>query len=356
MIQRVRHLRKSTIKLLGLLLVIGLVGYVMYQVYRGEEVLPPLIVTDEGSGLDEGGLIMQPHPLSITALREGEYPGSEIVIEQTLTPGSNYQRYVASYRSEGLKIYALLTVPDGEPPEGGWPAIIFNHGYISPDVYRTTEKYVAYQDAFARNGYITFKSDYRGHGSSEGEARGGYGSNDYTIDVMNGLTSIQNYEGVNPEKIGMWGHSMGGHITLEAMVIDDRVKAGVIWAGVVGSYEDLFERWRRRNPSPSPTPGGRGWWRQQLAEVYGEPSANPGFWNSLSATSYLEDISGPVQLHHGTVDSSVPVEMSESLRDRMEEVNKEVELYVYQGDDHNISANLSVALSRSVEFFDRFLK
>src|SRR3989344_5454582 len=127
---------------------------------------------------DQGGPDIKPHPLSIQALKEGEYPGSDIVIEQTLTSGSSYQRYIVSYRScelialslktdcksEGLKIYGLLTVPNGNPPSGGFPAIIFNHGYISPSVYKTTEKYVAYQDAFARVGYITFKSDYRGHG------------------------------------------------------------------------------------------------------------------------------------------------------------------------------------------------
>ncbi len=53
-------------------------------------------------------------------------------------------------------------------PDNGRPAIIFNHGYIPPEVYRTTERYVAYQDGFARNGYVTFKSDYRGHGFLRG--------------------------------------------------------------------------------------------------------------------------------------------------------------------------------------------
>ena len=107
-----------------------------------------------------------PHPLTIAALRAREYPGSDLVIEQTLTPGSNYNRYIASYRSEGLKIYALLTVPRGQRPPSGWPVIIFNHGYIPPAQYRTTERYVAYVDAFARNGYIVLKPDYRGHGNA----------------------------------------------------------------------------------------------------------------------------------------------------------------------------------------------
>lgn len=189
-----------------------------------------------------GGPELEPHPLSIQALRDGEYTASELIIEQTLSAGSNYQRFIASYRSEGLKVYGLLTVPNGNPSSEGWPAIIFNHGYIDPEVYRTTEKYIAYQDAFARNGYVTFKSDYRGHGNSEGEARGEYGSNDYTIVVLNATNSIRALPVVNPNKIGMWGHSMGGHITLESMVVDSNIQAGVIWAGVVLVLTKVFSQ------------------------------------------------------------------------------------------------------------------
>ncbi len=77
------------------------------------------------------------HPMAILSQRQTPYPGSLISIERTLEPGANYQRYYAYYLSEGLKIYALLTVPNGERPAGGWPAIVFNHGYIPPDQYRT---------------------------------------------------------------------------------------------------------------------------------------------------------------------------------------------------------------------------
>jgi hypothetical protein len=114
-------------------------------------------------------------------------PGSDIVIEAALDPGVNYSRYYVSYLSEGLKIYALMTVPDGEKPSTGWPVIIFNHGYIPPDIYRTTERYIAYVDLIARSGYIVFRSDYRGHDRSEGVAGSIYTEPNYTVDVLNGL-------------------------------------------------------------------------------------------------------------------------------------------------------------------------
>jgi acetyl esterase/lipase len=165
-----------------------------------------------------------PHPLMIEVMRQQIYPGIEVTIEEKLDPGSNYDRNIASYQSEGLKIYALLTIPQGEKPESGWPIIVFNHGYIPPDQYRTTERYVAYVDAFARNGYIVFRPDYRGHGDSEGEASSVYGAPDYTVDVLNAVASVKRHADADPDRVGMWGHSMGGTITLRAMVMTKDIK------------------------------------------------------------------------------------------------------------------------------------
>jgi dipeptidyl aminopeptidase/acylaminoacyl peptidase len=296
-----------------------------------------------------------PHSLTIESMRNLEYPGSEVTIVETLSPGSNYSRYIASYQSEGLTIYALLTIPNGEKPPNGWPVIIFNHGYIPPDEYQTTERYVAYVDWLARSGYIVFRSDYRGHANSEGEARGAYGSPDYTIDVLNAVASMAQFPEADPESIGMWGHSMGGYITLRAMVIDKNIKAGVIWAGVVGSYPDLFNR-GTQTPVPNATPSFRGLWRSELIETYGSPNENPGFWNSISANAFLSDLSGPIQLHHGSGDETVPVINSEILYQQILDADKTVEIYLYPNDNHNLSNNFSLAMQRTIAFFDRYLK
>lgn len=254
-----------------------------------------------------------------------------------------------------MKIYGLLTVPQGEKPARGWPAILFNHGYIPPDQYRTTERYVAYVDRLASHGYIVFRIDYRGHDRSEGIARGAYGDPGYTVDVLNAVAAIKRFPEADPERIGMWGHSMGGYLSLRAMVISPDIKAGVIWAGVVGSYPDLLERWRRPGPTPTPNPTSRRWRAEWLA-LYGTPEENPSFWESVSATSFLSDLSGPLQLHHGTADAEVPLEFSELLYERVLQAGGTAEFYSYAGDNHNLSNSFSLAMTRTLEFFERYLK
>ena len=293
------------------------------------------------------------NPLSIEYLRQLEYPGSAITFEQELEPGSNYGRFYVSYRSEGLKIYALMTIPEGQPPEDGWPVIIFNHGYIPPNVYRTTERYVEYVDALARNDYIVFRPDYRGHDNSEGEARGAYGYPDYTIDVLNAVASMKAYPDANPDRIGMWGHSMGGYITLRCMVTSDDIKIGVIWAGVVASYPDLIYKWPEQEYE---IPESANSWRTSLVITYGSPSQNPAFWDAISANSYLTDLSGPIQLQHGTGDAEVPVEFSRSLYQQLLSADIPAELYIYENDDHNLSNSFDVAMSRTIQTFDLYLK
>jgi len=316
------------------------------------------------------------NPLMIEVMRRREYTADPLVIETVLEAGDNYSRYIAAYESDGNKIYGLLTIPLGNPPPTGWPVIIFNHGYIPPAEYRTTLRYLDYVDYLARSGYIVFRSDYRGHGSSEGEAGGAYGSPDYTVDVLNGLAAVAARPEADPDRIGMWGHSMGGYITLRSMVVSDRIKAGVIWGGVVGDYPDLFNRAGATatavaqgvvpvevTPPAGGTPDGGspparglGRWFRALYDAYGTPEENPTFWASISANAFLRDISGPLQIHHAIGDKTVPVASSTLLQTEMEAAGRPSELYLYEGDNHNISVNFYTAMRRTVEFFDRTVK
>lgn len=288
-------------------------------------------------------------PMEIEELRKGEYPGGDFKIEENLPNGTNYQQMIVSYKSEGLKIYGLLTIPLAPKPEGGYPAIIFMHGYIPPKQYSTTGNYSTYQATLARSGMITLKPDLRGHGQSEGEADSAHFSEKYVIDTLYAISYLKNYSKVNPAKIGYWGHSNGGEIGLRTATISPDIKAAVFWAGVVGSFQDMLHTYNAKIP-----------FLQNLREnsfikEHGLPDENPEFWKKIDPHFYLQYISAPIQLHHGTNDKSVPVELSIRLKEELEKEGKKVEYFEYAGDDHNLGQNYSLAWERTIDFFKKNL-
>ncbi len=339
-------MRKIKIVFFGILILVLAAGLI-YAIFNKIPTKLPLTTDSESSPVNEGGGIDdRVSSLTIEEMRKKEYPGSDITIEQELQDGQNYKRYIVSYKSEGLKIFALLTVPQGEKPKSGWPAIIFNHGYIPPKEYSTTQRYEAYIDALAKEGYVIFKPDYRGNGNSEGKPSGNYYSPDYVTDVLNAFYSVRKYKDVNPEKVGMWGHSMGGNITMKNLVISKDIKAAVIWAGVVGSYQDILNNWNRSFARQNPD-------RQSFLGKYGAPDMNPQFWESIDPFTYIKDISAPIQLHHGLSDNHVPSDFSKNFYNELKRSGKSVEFYTYEGADHNLSGpEFQIAMKRSVEFFN----
>ena len=191
--------------------------------------------------------------------------------------------------------------------------------------------------------------------------------------MLNAVASLKNYEDADPNRIGMWGHSLGGQLTLRAMVVSEDIKAGAIWGGVVPPYPEIIARWdfaRRPASAPNfPERAGaipettRRWiqsfgdWVQEFTATYGPWDENPDFWATISPNSYLADLSGPIELHHSTTDAVVPTAWAEILAQELAAVDRQsYTLYTYPGDDHNISANFSVAMQRTVAFFDEYVK
>ncbi len=292
--------------------------------------------------------------LTLEALAERTVEGSDLVFEQQLENGANYERYIASYQSEGHKIYGLLTLPLGEMPAGGHQAIVFVHGYIPPDIYRTTERYIAYVDSLARAGFVVFKIDLRGHASSEGEATGAYFSPGYTVDTLAALKSLQRLDRVNPQRIGVWGHSMAGNITLRAMLVEPAFRAGVIWAGAVYSYDD-FTQYAIQDRSYRPDAASSAASQRNsrlLREAYGPPNTRHPFWRAVSLTAHIDWLQTPLQLHHAVDDAVVDIGYARDLAAVLEGAGKPFELHEYASGGHNIqSPAFEEAMRRTIEFY-----
>ena len=271
-------------------------------------------------------------PLTISAMRAKSYPGSDIVLEQTLPAGSGYNRYIASYQSDGLKLFGLLTVPAGSKPASGWPVILLNHGYIPPDEYSTDQSYARIVAPLAEAGYIVFKPDYRGNGTSPGAPYQPYIAPDYVTDSLNALASVKKYKDADPDRIGVWGHSMGGNITLHELVLTGDFKAAVLMAGVVGSYSDILDWWKAHVATGVLTTQNdlqTDQFVQQMVALHGTPQTNPAFWSAIDPTTFVSDVQAPVLIQVGTADAVVPPGFSQALAAQLQAAGKTVTLHTY---------------------------
>ncbi len=349
---------KRYILLLSILIVILSVGY-LFLISRAQ-VLEEGLTRNRFSNLifvnkKEDVVVQSRHEeLSIESLKKADLINAPLQIERFIDQRKGYKRYIAYYFSEGLKIYGLLKVPKESGEElQKYPAVVFIHGYVPPKEYDTIWRYDRYTDVLAKEGYIVFKPDLRGHADSDGTPVGGYVSNAYTIDVLNAIEALKRYEKTEAENIGIWGHSMGGFLGLRVLSVRDDIKAAVFWAGVMGSYVDLAERWLALT---SALPEHAVSWRDDFIKKFGIPDEDNRFWKEISATSYLQGINTPIQLQHARTDEHVPVEFSIDLAEGLEQLGKEVELILYDHDDHNLNINFQKAAESTVEFFNKYMK
>lgn len=301
-----------------------------------------------------------PYPfyeLTIPYLREQTYESTLAPLEEVSSNGS-YTSYVTSYTSNGLKINGLLTRPTGDAPEGGWPAIVFIHGYIPPRSYETLgQPYSRYVDYLASQGFVVFKIDLRGHGNSEGEPGGAYYSADYVIDTLSARSALASAEFINKDKIGLWGHSMAGNVSLRALAAHPEIPAAVIWGGAGFSYTDLVTyRISDASFDPSQSSSTRMRKREQIRKLYGDPDPSKPFWQQMAPTSYLNELQGAVQLHHAVDDDVVSINYSRDLNALLDKTSVPHEFYEYESGGHNITdPGFTQAMERTTAFFKKHL-
>ncbi len=272
-------------------------------------------------------------PSFIENLRKRQYQSGEIKAEETLAQNNSYTSYVISYPSDNLKIYGIMNVPSGNGP---FPVVILNHGYFNASTFQSGDGTKTMADILARQGYLTLASDYRGFGKSENDAEGSRGHNpNYAIDILNLMASVRSLPKADQNKIGMWGHSMGGEVSLRTAEATDKVKAIALWAPTSANASDNANFY-----------GGRH-----------NPNTNNPELDGVSPVNYLKYISAPISLHQGLVDVEVKPEWSKELNNALKKEGKTVEYFEYEGQDHNFrNLGWDLISERTVVFYDKYLK
>jgi dipeptidyl aminopeptidase/acylaminoacyl peptidase len=282
--------------------------------------------------------------LTIADLASRPYGGGVLQVVERLAVYQEFTRYLVTYPSDGLQVTGFMNVPNqGSPP---YPVVIAIHGYIDPAVYQTLDYTTRYADALSRHGYLVLHPNLRGYPPSES------GPNLFrvgmAVDVLNLAALVRQtggspgpLEGADPARIGLWGHSMGGGISVRVITVDPALQAAVLYGSMSGDERQNFSKIQEWSQ------GERG------IEELEAPEADLA---RISAINFVERVSAAVSIHHGEADALVPLEWSLDYCERLQQAGKRVECFTYPGQPHTFTGQGDLDfIQRSLEFFDRYL-
>jgi len=320
------------------------------------------------------------YPYTIEGLRQHDYQSGKIHIRSTLDETEKYTSYLIDYLSDGLTITGVMQIPNGDGP---FPVILMNHGFFARSIYNSgdgTDRSSAY---LAEHGYITLASDYRSWGKSdEGES---FFYSGLAIDVINLLNAIPSIPQADPKRVGIWGHSMGGGVTMKVLTvlggrvvpsgseehIETTLRAAVLYSTVSADFADIIARWgigcfgdvaageqivgcNSSDVIPADLP-------HNLQDAYLFAANDADTLKKFSPLYHLDAINVPVQIHYGAEDGKVlsgtPPQWSVTLTQALRDAGKQAELYQYEGERHSfIGEPWFVFMGRVLRFFDKYVK
>jgi dipeptidyl aminopeptidase/acylaminoacyl peptidase len=221
---------------------------------------------------------------------------------------------------DGADVYARLYRP--EKPENNGPAVIFVHGagYLQ-NAHKWWSSYFReymFHNFLADQGYTVLDIDYRGSAGYGRDVRTGIyqfmGGKDLSDHVDGAKHLVEKYN-VDPKRVGIYGGSYGGFITLMAMFTEPDVFAA---GAALRSVTD----WAHYNHG-------------YTSNILNTPYTDSIAYAKSSPIYYAEGLKGALLIAHGMVDTNVHFQDVVRLTQRLIELGKDNwELAVYPVEDH----------------------
>lgn len=287
---------------------------------------------------------------SFDSLRKSAPKASTISLGKVIKDDPDFTSFMFYYLVEGKKVSGLMNIPQ---KPGTYPVILMLRGYVDKDMYTPGEGTRRTGEYFAKNGFITLAPDFLGFGESEGLS--GDSLQDRFQTYPTAVTLLQSIPNLNktlaatksgtiqvdPEKIGMWGHSNGGHIALSALAITEKPYPTVLWNPVskLFPYSILYF-------TDEYDDHGKGLIRI-LADFQSEYDSE-----KYSTPNYYKYITAPIQLDQAVNDEAVPIKWSNELNQTLVDLKKEVTYTTYPGENHNFNnGSWETVVKKSSDFF-----
>ncbi|HJT98954.1 MAG TPA: prolyl oligopeptidase family serine peptidase, partial [Rhodanobacteraceae bacterium] len=207
-------------------------------------------------------------------------------------------------------IYAKLYVPKDFDASKKYPAVMFVHGAgYTQNVHEQWPYYFREQmfhNLLNEHGYVVLDMDYR--------ASEGYGRDWRTAiyremgtpeleDLVDGVHWLEKSQSVDPNRVGVYGGSYGGFMTLIAMFrAPDVFKAGAALRPVTD--------WTQYN-------------HEYTSNILNDPAIDPIAYERSSPIEFADGLKGSLLIAHGMIDDNVLFEDSVRLYQKLIELHKD---------------------------------
>jgi uncharacterized protein len=145
-----------------------------------------------------------------------------------------------NFYSSGFELNGILSIPE-KVQHNKIPAVVFSHGYGSGR--DELGSYILISEYLNKIGFATFRFDMRGSGYSKYIPGKKLCSTEWKEDLKSAVYFISSYPGIDDNRIGVLGESMGGAIVIQAAAECSKIKCIIALAPIADGYDLLKQNW-----------------------------------------------------------------------------------------------------------------
>jgi dipeptidyl-peptidase-4 len=242
---------------------------------------------------------------------------------------------------DGARLEARLVKPADFDPSRRYPVIVFVYGGPHSQVVRDNWGATSLLDhLLASRGFLVWSLDNRGswgRGHAWESALFKATGKRELADQLVGVRHLKSLPFVDPARIGIWGWSYGGYMTLYAMTHAPEVwKCGFAGAPVTHwkFYDTIYtERYMRT------------------------PQSNPEGYAASAPLTRAADLRAPLLLMHGTADDNVHMQNTVAFVDALTKAGRPHAVHLLPGQKHGVRGRTAVNFRNAaiVRFFEENL-
>jgi dipeptidyl aminopeptidase/acylaminoacyl peptidase len=249
-----------------------------------------------------------------------------------------------TWKSEGFNVQGWLTGPLNPEPGKKYPMIVLVHGGPSSAV-QPNYMWKGTTNDLVQHGFYVFQANPRGSfGQGEAFTKANvkdFGGGDLR-DILAGVDAVEKVAPVDDKRLGVYGHSYGGYMTMWTVTHSNRFKAGVAGAGIADwvSYygENGINQW--------------------MVPFFGTTAyKDPAAYDKFSPIRYIQNAKTPTFIYVGERDVECPADQSLQFKAGLDAVGVPNSLVIYAGEGHGIreAEHKDDLKKRILGWFDQYL-